>query len=364
MRVLEISVSAGYGGGPQHLYELVSHLQGEIITDIACPKQEPYWDRFGSVISGELFEIPERKFSIATALRLIKFVKSHKVSVLHGHGKGAGVYGRFVSAVTGIPLVYTPHGIHMDHYGSAMKILYLMYERLTGWLNDRVIFVSPSEKDQADSYKLWLGVISRDIFNGVRIQSLAEADLWRRELRSSLGVSEEEVVAVSLSRFNYQKNMIELARIAQNTKGVHFWFLGDGEDKDEIEQFCSNVKCKNVWFPGFINEPIRYLAAADIYVSTARWEGLPLAVLEAMSLAKPVVVSNVTGNRDAVDDGVTGYLYPPGEIYAAVAFLGQLSADKTKREKMGGAARHRQCASFSIEEMARKTVAVYTELIK
>ena len=363
LKVLEITVSAAYGGGPQHVYELVSHLGDGVLVDIASPRQEPYWDRFSTVIQGEMVEIPERSFTFTAALRLVKHVRRRKISLLHSHGKGAGVYGRIVAALTGVPLVHTPHGIHLDHYGWFMQGVYVVYERLTGRIADRTIFVSKSEKARATALALWPSVPSRVISNGVRSWPEKVSHQWRRELRQSMGIGDEEVVIVTLSRFDYPKNMMEMATIAAHMSDVRFWFIGDGADKQEVEEFCSKQELNNVWFPGFVPDPIRYLAAADVYLSTSRWEGLPLSLLEAMALAKPVVASEVTGNCDAVHDNVTGYLYPLGATEQAVELLSCLVNDRRMRNKMGQGSQQFQKSAFSVEAMAEKTLAVYKEIL-
>lgn len=363
VKVLEITASAGYGGGPQHVFELVSYLGEEVLIDIACPRQEPYWDRFSAVVQGELVEIPERRFTMTAALRLVRHVRRKGIDLLHSHGKGAGVYGRFVAALTGIPLVHTPHGIHLDHYGKFMRGVYIGYERMTGRFADCTIFVSESEKKRAIDLHLWPSVQSQVIVNGVRGWPDDQAGQWRCELRRSLGVTNTELVVITLSRFDFSKNMKEMVSISEKCPGIRFWFVGDGADKTAVMEFCKSRKLNNVWLPGFVPDPVRYLAAADVYLSTSRWEALPLAILEAMSLAKPVVASEVTGNRDVVHDSITGYLYPLGDVDKAVELLGRLEDDKELCQSMGKAAKRCQKENFSVETMGSKTFTVYRNVL-
>ncbi len=363
MRVLEITASAGFGGGPQHVFELVSNLGDEVSIDIACPCQEPYWDRFSAIIQGELVEIPERRFTLTMALRLVRHVRRRDIQLLHSHGKGAGVYGRFIAALTGVPLVHTPHGIHLGHYSKLMRRTYIAYERMTGRFSDCTIFVSESEKERAMGLHLWPSVQSQVIVNGVRSWPDDRAKQWRCELRSSIGVADSELVVVTLSRFDFQKNMNEMAFIAEKCPRIQFWFLGDGADKPAVMEYCKSHKIANVWLPGFVPDPLSYLAAADVYLSTSRWEGLPLSLLEAMSLAKPVVASEVTGNRDVVHDSKTGYLYPLGDANRAVELLGKLENDAGLRRRMGQAAKRHQKETFSVGAMAAKTLAVYRKVL-
>ena len=367
MRVLEISASANFGGGPQHIHELMLHLRNDVEIDIACPRQEPYWDRFNTAISGEALEIPERRFTLRAAYSLVHHARRRKVDLIHSHGKGAGVYGRFVTALTGIPLLHTPHGIHLDQYGWFMQRIYLAYERVTGGLAKSTIFVSDSERERAKELRLWRDVEYQVIPNGVRTWSNEQIGQWRDELRRDQQVSGDEVVVVTLSRFDYAKNMLEMASIAHQCRTeskVRFWFVGDGPDRDMVQTYCNRQGMHNVHFPGFVLDPARYLSAADVYLSSSRWEGLPLSLIEAMALGKPVVASNVEGNQDAVDDQLTGFLYPLGQIEAAVRQISTLAHDDVRRRQMGLMGQQRQKMHFAVDIMAAKTLKVYKDLMK
>ena len=363
MRVLMIVASAGYGGGPQHVFDLAKTLHGKVLVDIACPQQLPFYERFRGVIEGEMIEIPERRFTVSDAWRLLVSARNNGVSLLHSHGKGAGVYGRFVSALSGLPLVHTPHGIHIDQYGLLMRAAYLSYERATGWIGKKTIFVSPSEAQRALDLKIGKQSRSIVISNGVPVPGSVEWKIAARDrIRKERRLGEEDIVVATLSRFDYAKNMEEMVRVADLARNLQFWFLGDGPGFCDIKAATTSSQMKHVWLPGFVNNPLDYLAAADIYLSTSRWEGLPLAVLQAMSLGKPVVASDVTGNRDAVQCEVTGYLYPLGQPLKASEYLQILNSSQKLRKEMGDAGLARQQAEFSVDQMGLSTLQVYTDV--
>lgn len=363
-RILMITASAGFGGGPQHVYDLAESLRGEVLVDIACPRQEPFCKRFRNVIDGELLEIPERRFTLADTLRIQGFACRHGTNLLHSHGKGAGVYGRFLSMLSGLPLVHTPHGIHVDQYGPLMRLVYLGYERVLGAVDARTIFVSPSEMERARSLGIGRESRSTVICNGVRTPSLVTRQSGARErIRVSQGLSQKDIVVATLSRFDFAKNMDEMVQIAEVERNLRFWFIGDGSGYEDVKTAVKDRQMDHVWLPGFVDSPLDYLAAADIYLSTSRWEGLPLAVLQAMSLGKPVVASDVTGNRDAVAHDQTGYLYPLGQHAAAAEYLNKLAADSSARLFMGVAGLRRQRELFSVANMARKTLELYKDIL-
>jgi len=357
-----ITASAGYGGGPQHVYDLALSLGKKALVNIACPKQFPFFDRFKEAIEGDIIEIPERRFMLKYAWRLTVFTRKNGIEIIHSHGKGASLYGRFVSAITGIPLIHTPHGIHIDQYGYLMRAIYLGYEYCTGWIDRKKIFVSYSEFSHALKLRIARSLNSVVIFNGVSSSGTIE---WktstRARIRSELGVNNHEVIIATLSRFDYAKNMHEMVKIAKLSSNLKFWFLGDGEDFNHIRSSILINHLDHVWLPGFVNMPLEYLAAADIYLSTSRWEGLPLAVLQAMSLSKPVVASEVNGNKDVVHHGLTGYLYPLGEPQIASDYIHHLAKDKYLRESIGERGLSLQKSVFNIDQMSKLTFDVYKD---
>lgn len=364
IRVLMITASAGYGGGPQHILDLAAALRGKVRVDIACPRQEPFYDRFRQVIDGEIVEIPERRFTLRDATRLLRFVRSQGITLLHSHGKGAGVYGRFIAALGGLPLVHTPHGIHVGQYARLMRLFYLSYEWLTGGIEAQTIFVSPSEQTMARG--LGIGRASRSVVicNGVPVpEDYATLAIARNRLRRAQGIGDDEIVVVTLSRFDYAKNMDEMVHVAELARNLRFWFLGNGADYARVKAAVDERRMDHVWLPGFVTQPIEYLAAADLYLSTSRWEGMPLAVLQAMSLSKPVIASDVTGNRDVVVHGHTGYLYPPGQPEVAAGYLTDLSENREERHVMGTAGKYLQKTKFSVTEMARRTLNIYESVL-
>lgn len=366
-RVLAISARADIGGGPEHLYTLSKGLISKHIVDIACPNQHPYWSKYSDFINGKVIEIPFRRLSILSVFTLASHIRKHNVSLIHSHGKGAGVYGRLLSLITGRPHLHTPHGIHTANYGKLMRAIYFSYEKISGFLNKHIIFVSQSEQFTAQSVGLWKKIPSHVIPNGVRVIDAPTDETKKQQLRKLNNTNRDDFVIVALSRFDIAKNMEEAARIAEllkNKAQIVFWFVGDGGNRKAVQEWCESQNIKNVRFPGFVDNPIDYLSAADTYLSTSRWEGLPLAVLEAMSLGLPVVATDVVGNKDAVSHEYTGYLYPLSVPLDAANYLHGIFSDAQLRARLSIAAKIRQTTFFSTETMVLSTESVYKFLLK
>ncbi len=363
MNIIQITLRADYGGGPEHVYQLLKHHNSNTSFYVACPKEEPYWKRYGSVVQAEICELPHRKFTFSALFKLIKYIQQHKINLIHTQGMGAGVYGRLASFLTKVPCIHTAHGIHVLQYGTIKKIIYKIYENITAYSVKHICFVSNSEKQQAKAIGLWNKIPNSVIPNGVEIVASEQRLAWRNQIRSKLDIPEQQVVIAMLSRFDYPKNMQEAYHIAKQCPEFIFLWIGDGEDKSILEQQAKSENVKNIIFMGFTQQPKHYLAASDLYLSTSRWEGMPLGVLEAMSLGLPVVASDVRGNSDVVFNGETGFRYPLGEISMAKTYLEKIMQDKEFHNKLSKKSIKIQPEMFSVQNMARQILDVYRGIL-
>lgn len=361
--VLHLSARADHGGGPKHIESLLRYGPDDQTVAVACPRDHPYWNEYSRVVGEQyMFELPHRRFDFSVAWRLRRWIRQQGLGLLHAHGKGASVYARFAGAGTEIPLVYTPHGIHTGHYNRLTKAAYVGFERATRELLSGIIFVSEGEREVAEALGLWRGRPKWVIPNAVSVPTFAEMYSARADGRAMLGLGEGDTLVLTASRFDFQKNMRVALDVARACPDLVFGWLGDGPDKSALGRLIEREQVPNIRLLGAIDDPGPYFAAADIYLSTSRWEGMPLAVLEAMAHGVPVVASNVVGNRDLVHDQENGLLYQCSEAADAAAAIRRITADMTLRKRLGMHARKARQNGYSVQTMAYNTWAVYDSL--
>jgi glycosyltransferase involved in cell wall biosynthesis len=374
LSVLLISSRGDFGGGPEHMFRLCEGLlKHGIRVFVALPKEEPYWEKFVSLLGEKsCFEIPHRKFAIGPAARLLRWVSYNKIQLVHSHGKGAATYARLLAMLNMGRLngVHTAHGIHVGQYGPVSLFLYRIYENVTASVGTQhVIFVSESERAKANEIGLWLKKDCSVIFNGVNpgvdLRQLANDERVRfvRQRRTALGLPQDRFLVVTISRFDLPKNMSLAYRIAKALPELTFVWIGDGDDRGPLQKKAAEEGTSNIVFVGFRHNPQDYLAACDAYLSTSIWEGLPLAVLEAMANGLPLVASNVVGNRDilALSEKLMGY--PLDEPEIAIQQLQQLASSECLRQEIAGEVIELHRRYFSLGTMIRKTIEVYCRVI-
>ncbi len=363
LRVLMITVRADHGGGPRQIQLLLRHLSREIEPYIACPDDPPYRSRFEQLIGGDVYSIPHRRFALRFAIGLAAYIRTRDIDVIHTHGKGAGVYGRVASLFTGKPCLHTPHGLHVDGYRPFQRCLYRAYENLSARWVKGIVFVSEDERTASRNFGLWNGLPQWVVSNGVEDVSTEYKESLRRQTRRRLCILESQLVVTTLSRFNRQKNMDEAYAVAGMLPEVLFLWVGEGKEALELQRRAMVDGLSNLRFMGAVDDPLPMLAAADVYLTTSRWEGMPFAVLEAMAMGVPVVASDVTGHRQILGDSKGGILYPLGDPALAVAQLCRLAGSGDLRRQLGAQGRSIQRRQYSASTMAKRISSLYATMV-
>ncbi len=358
LRILHITASSMIGGGPEHVWQLLRHLPDNIVNYVAAPDVDPYGSRFVECVGADRFlAIPQRKFTLGAFFSLINFIKKNKIDIIHSHGKGAGIYARFATLLTSVKSVHTFHGIHLPQNTFACW-LYVALERTLCGISKACISVSDGEYTKAKDLKLCPQGLTT-IYNGVLIPE-------KLELRNM----PKPLTLLHVSRFDTkQKNSLFLTEIALALREKKileqclFILVGDGEElpllKNKIEAAKLNAYFQ---FEGQQKSVSPYYKDAACLISTSRWEGMPLAVLEAAAHGLPVIASDVVGNRDAVIDGKTGFLYPLDNAEKAADCIETLLKNEEQWQEMRKNAYDFACDNFSVQKMAEDTEQIYRSL--
>ncbi|HID64019.1 MAG TPA: glycosyltransferase family 1 protein [Anaerolineae bacterium] len=376
IRVLEIMEATG-GGTKKHLELLVTHLdKGSFDVTVACPstRHPSYGDE--SIVAelqaaGVRTHIVEMCKAIAPASDLASFwqlwslMRRDSFDVIHTHSSKGGFLGRFAARCAGAnAVVHTAHGFYFLGQPGFNRVFYLGLERLASRLTDRFIAVSESEKTVAIEHRLFRPDQVVVIENGIEPADL-KVDIGRRQ--QELGLEPDRPVVGTVSRFNPQKDPVTLLRsfalVSQVATEVQFVWCGNGELKPQIESLAWNLGIhEHIVFTGYREDVLELMALFDIFVVSSLFEGLPYTLLEAMSVGKPVVATDVVGSRDAVVHGKTGLLVPPQDPSALAEAVLRLIRSPDEARRMGQAGRDLVARRFTLKRMITRTEQVYREL--
>lgn len=187
------------------------------------------------------------------------------------------------------------------------------------------------------------------LIHGIDPESVRPAPDARRRIREELGVSDDEVLSLTVANLRRNKdypNLLRAARIAADRDpSLRFAAVGQGPLADEVAALHASLELGDRFLLlGFRRDVHDLMAAADLFTLASAHEGLPVAVMEAFANGLPVVATAVGGLPQQVTDGVQGLLVRPGDAGALAEAVTALSGDASRRERMGEAARERATA--------------------
>ncbi|MBA3585933.1 MAG: glycosyltransferase [Gemmatimonadetes bacterium] len=184
-------------------------------------------------------------------------------------------------------------------------------------------------------------------------------------LRLLLARDEPRAVVLTVARLDPQKGHEYLLAAAAAIPQAVFVFAGEGEERPRLERMARALGVADrVRFLGHRSDIPDLLAVCDVFVLPSLYEGLPLAVLEAMAAAKPVVATAVGGTDEAVTNGKSGLLVPPAEPSALADAIRTVLGDPTVARRLGEAGQARARREFSASRMIREVSGVYEDLLE
>jgi glycosyltransferase involved in cell wall biosynthesis len=194
------------------------------------------------------------------------------------------------------------------------------------------------------------------IYNGVDAARFAPHD--GTETRRSLGIPLEAPVVGILAALRPEKNhelfLAGAQHILRRLPSARFIIVGDGPKRAELEGLASQLGvASSIHFLGTRSDVPDLLAACDLVALTSHNEAAPVSVLEALSVGKPVVASDVGSVRETVRDGETGRLFPASDVEAYATAAADLLSDRDARERMGAAGRRLVVQRWSLDAMVR-----------
>lgn len=354
-----ISSTAKLGGGTKHMFILGEKIKSDYKVFYAIPKSNNFLNYLNEA---NHFPIFERKVNAFEILKLRKFIQMQSIDLIHAHGKGAGLIARLSTIFLKRKIIYTFHGIHLKCHNLISRIIYIFYEFIMGRLDSHKVFVSKSEKDYAKFSKIYIGRNNSVISNGVEIKDLKKYPIKYKKNKNNKNNIFSNLSIISVCRFVDQKNIKEFIQIAEKLKQYNFILIGNGPKWNDIKNYITSKSLKNIYLMGTQKNVFTFLRKSDIYLSTSLYEGLPISIIEAMSIGLPIIASDVTGNCDAVIHGESGYLYKLGEVDMAVNYLKKLLNSNELRLKFGKSSHNIQRNIFSLEKMINQYLDLYEKV--
>ena len=351
-------VEAMGGGVFTYIVELANSLVNDFDIYIAygIREQTPvnYKEYFDSRIN--LIFVKHFTRSINLYKDTLSFLEIKKIAnqvepdIVHLHSSKAGALGRFLFKNSGIPVFYTPHGYSfLMKDSSVIKcFLYRTIEKICAKFNCTTVSCSYGENEET----LRLTKRAVDIDNGINIENFRVLMSQAMKVRMIIP-NYRQLKVFTLGRIDYQKNPRLFNDIASNMPDVKFVWIGDGPLIDVLT-------APNIEVTGWKNreDALSISMSCDVFLLTSLWEGLPISLLEAMYMKKPVVVSNVIGNRDVIKNHENGYVCDSVEDFV------EAINDRNNHKRYAINAYYDVVNHYNIENMKQKYTSLYKEAMK
>jgi len=299
-------------------------------------------------------------------LRLRSLMRRHRVDAVQSHMGEANLLGTLAAWLAGVPrrfptfhsLVFTARSGADDRRNRLARRTLRAFSRIA----TRFVAISEAVRQKviADTGVAPERVVT--VRNGIEIPPPADP-AQRGRSRAELGLAADDPVAICVGRLSAAKGHPHLLRavalLAAGMPRLVVLLVGDGEERASLEALARELGvAQHVRFLGFRSDVAGLLAAADVFVLPSNWEGLPVALLEAMAAGLPAVATRVAGTVEVIADGA-GLLVPPQDPSALAAALRSLLTDRDEAARMAERGQADVRAHFGIAAVCARYVELY-----
>jgi glycosyltransferase involved in cell wall biosynthesis len=357
------------GGAERLVVHLAQALDRDRYQPICIAYDPPTGSHYEAMLQDAgiplIFLYKRRPLDIRVLMRLHRLFRQYRPRIVHMHISGIN-YTYPLLLIHRPPVqIYTIHSVaekdlHFRREGRLIQRLAFRYR----W--GRVVPVAISEVVR-ESFKKYYGYPDLPVIpNGIPVESYAPDATRRARWRQREGFPMEAILIAAVAGLRPEKNLALLIHAfaqLEYFRPLHLLLVGSGEQEAMLRRLAAQLGLsERVHFLGVRADIPDVLNACDLFALSSRWEGTPMAIMEAMASGLPVVSTAVGGVPELVQHGYTGFLVPPDEESALRNALQQLVDDAALRHQMGLQALEYARAHFDIRQTARQYEALYAAL--
>jgi glycosyltransferase involved in cell wall biosynthesis len=353
MRIMEIISGTSVNGAVVNCLEVTRalHARGHQVTLVCRPNAWIAQQLAGTDVA--VIESDLRRWPLDELRRIAAAVRQRRIEVVHTHMSSASFFGVLLRRLFGIP--------------ACVASAHNRYFQLHWMFNDRVIAVSEATRRFHQRYNFVRPSRIDVVYNFINEQRFHRTTRQQGlQLRAELGVAAGRRLLGTVGDVIPRKGLIHLIRalprVVESVPEAHLLVVGraqpeyTAECRAEVERLGME---RAITWAGLRSDVERVLAALDVYVLPSLEENLPLAILEAMASARPVVATAVGGIPECVVPEQTGLLVPPGADEPLADALIRLLADPALALRWGEAGRQRVRERFSVESQIRRIEEIF-----
>lgn len=295
--------------------------------------------------------------------KIVAYVKRHNIRLIHCHMPWAGIVGRVAGKLTDTPVVYTEHNMWERYH----KLTYYLNKLSFGY-QQKVIAVSGDvARSIHKNYGKRLPTV-QVVMNGVNTTKFSRSLITDKNIRSELKIDTAAVVIGIACVFRAQKRLttwLEIAALLHKRHSrTHFIIVGDGVLSKEIHKKAEELFMSDyLHFVGLQAEIRPYLKAMDIFMMSSEFEGLPIALLEAMSMECMPACTSAGGIPELITDSENGILVPVDRPLELANRISACLDNPAEIKRLGRMARETVISQFSMQQMVKELETIYDGII-
>ena len=368
LKVLEVIRQGQIGGGESHLLDLIYFLDKEKVDPLCLSFSDGEMIHRLKQMGISCYVIDTQKpFDISVQRLIIELIQKERIQLVHAHGSRAASNILYPVRNLHLPFVYTVHGLSFhDDQSFLVKKLRGWSEKLICHYANQVICVSESNKNTGrEVFGLHNAIV---IENGVNLERF-NPDGSHKNLRPEFGFSDSDFVVGFIARCTKQKNpliflsALEKAHIANpSVKGL---FVGEGDMDEEVDIYIQQHKMSGYLYrSSFRTDVPDLLHSIDVYCLPSLWEGLPIALLEAMAMKKAIIATPTDGTKEVIEHQTNGLIVPFNDASALANAIDVFDENSVLREDCEIQARRFVVERFNASRVAGSVSAIYSEIIE
>ncbi len=368
IKVLECIRQGQIGGGESHLLSLVENLDRSHFEPVVLSFTDgPMIDRLNKM-GIENHVIPSTKpFDITKWKKVKQLLAQKEIRLVHAHGTRANSNILWAAKQLKLPVIYTVHGwsFHQDQHPLVRRLRILGEKYL---VSNSDLNISVSASNQQTGKQFIPSFKSVVVNNGIDRNKFNPSHSFK-DIRKELGISKEAVLVLFIARFTAHKQPLALIKAFMkaypSNEQMHLLMVGDGDQKGAASLLIKELNAeRHITLLPFRQDVPDLLSAADIFVLPSLWEGLPIGLLEAMSMGKAVIASKVDGTIEIVNHDENGWLVDTHHLEEDLCTaLIQLSKDPEKRKVFSTNAIATVNSKYNAADMTRSIEDLYEQVL-
>jgi glycosyltransferase involved in cell wall biosynthesis len=289
-------------------------------------------------------------------------LRRETIDLVHCHLPVASVVSRLAGRMAGVPVVGTEHNLQERYHPIARAA------NVATWRLQAAV-IAVSNRVAASIERHMPGSVQMAVVhNGIEVPSIDRVIRLRMRARARVGVPADSPVVGTVAVFRPQKRLDRwidtAALVAESHPEARFLVVGDGPERAEVERRVADRGLHDaLTLVGLVEDVWPLLAAMDVFFQSSDFEGLPLAVLEAMAAGLPVVATDAGGVTEAVVQGKTGFVSVTRTSLDLARQLGRILDDPALGRQLGLAGRAVVSENFSADRMAREIESIYQRVL-